>query len=45
MDVPDGVSTEVTRGTIRIATSELSAVLYEYEPAAGHTAELAFFQG
>lgn len=32
LDVPDGVSAEVTRGTIRIATSDLSVVLYEYEP-------------
>lgn len=44
VDVPERVSAEVTRGTIRIATSDLSAVLYEYEPAAGDTAELAFFK-
>jgi hypothetical protein len=44
MDVPDGVSAQLTRGTIRIATSDLSVVLYEYEPAAGDTAELGFFK-
>ncbi len=44
VDVPDGVSAEVTRGTIRIATSELSVVLYEYEPATGDRAEVAFFK-
>jgi hypothetical protein len=43
LDVPDGVSAEVSRGRIRIATSELSVVLFESEPSAWNPAEEAYF--
>jgi hypothetical protein len=43
VDVPAGVSAEVSRGMIRIATSDLSVVLRELEPAAWNAAEEAYF--
>jgi hypothetical protein len=45
VDVPDGVTAEVSRGMIRIATRDLSVVLREVEPSAWNPAEEAYFDG
>lgn len=43
LEVPGGVSANVSRGTIRIATNDLSVVLHEFEPRAWNPAEEAYF--